>query len=114
MQEITDEYIQQQIAKGKQYTLVVKKNGPRRNQSEQEVEAIQLAHLKHLFTLREQGILLINGPLPDHPEIRSIGIYNSTDKEEVMQLAKQDPAVQAGRLIVEVYEWFGIPGAMLV
>src|ERR1043165_177802 len=98
MPEITTEYINEQLAKGKQYTLVIKKPGPKRHQTEHEVEEIQLAHQKRLFTLREDGMLLLNGPLLDHPEIKSIGIYNSTDKQKVFELASQDPVVLAGRL----------------
>lgn len=114
MKDITNDYIEDQISRGKKYTLVIKKAGPIRDQSEKEVKEIQEAHLKHLFTLKEKGILLINGPVLNHPEIKGIGIYHSCDKDEVFDLASQDPAVKAGRLVVEVYEWFGIPGAALV
>lgn len=114
MNEITNDYIQDQITKGKMYTLVIKKIGPKRDQTEEDAEKIQEAHLKHLFTLKANGILLINGPVLDHPEIKGIGIFNSSRKEEVYKLACQDPAVKAGRLIVEVYDWFGIPGSTLV
>jgi uncharacterized protein YciI len=114
MKEITSDYIQEQIAKGKKYILVIKKIGPKRDQPEQEAEEIQQAHLRHLFTLKERGMLLINGPVLDHPEIKGIGIYNSSDRAEILALASEDPAVKAGRLVVEAYEWFGIPGATLV
>lgn len=114
MKDITTEYIQEQISKGKKYTLVIKRIGPKRDQPEKEAQEIQAAHLRHLFTLKEQGILLVNGPLLDHPEIKGIGIYNSSDKQEILDLASQDPAVKAGRLVNEAYEWFGIPGDTLV
>jgi uncharacterized protein YciI len=114
MNPITPAYIQDQIAKGKKYVLVLKKIGPNREHSEEEANEIHAAHLMHLFTLKEQGIILINGPLFDHPEIKGISIFNSANKEEVLSLANQDPAVIAGRLVNEAYEWFGIPGAVLV
>ena len=114
MKEITPSYIQSQITKGKKYVLVLKKIGPNRGHTEEEVNEIHAAHLMHLFTLKEQGIILINGPLLDHPEIKGISIFNSNNKEEVLALANQDPAVIAGRLVNEAYEWFGIPGAVLV
>jgi uncharacterized protein len=114
MKDITHEYIQAQISKGKKYILVLKKLGPNRDQPEDEAQEIHRAHLKHLFTLQEKGILLVNGPVLDHPEIKGIGIYNSSDKNEILKIAHQDPAVIAGRLIVEAYEWFGIPEATLI
>lgn len=94
--------------------LVLKKIGPKRDHTEEEANEIHAAHLMHLFTLKEQGIILINGPLLDHPEIKGISIFNSSNKEEVLALANRDPAVIAGRLVNEAYEWFSIPGAVLV
>lgn len=114
MSPITPSYIQDQISKGKKYTLVLKKIGPKRHHTEEEANEIHAAHLMHLFTLKEQGIILINGPVLDHPDIKGISIFNSSNKEEVLALANQDPAVIAGRLVNEAYEWFGIPGAVLV
>lgn len=114
MKEITPSYIASKISKGKTYILVFKKVGPKRDQPEEEANQIQQAHLKHLFELKEKGIILINGPVLDHPEIKGISIFNSSDKDEVLTLANRDPAVIAGRLVNEVYEWFGIPGSALV
>ena len=109
MKEITPAYIRDQISKGKKYIIVFKKIGPRRGQTEEEANEIHQAHLMHLFTLKEQGIILLNGPVLDHPEIKGISIFNSSDKNEVPELANQDPAAIAGRLVNEAYEWFGIP-----
>ncbi len=114
MQELTPSFIRSQISTGKKYTLVLKKVGPNRNQPEEEANEIHAAHLMHLFTLKEQGIILINGPLLDHTEIKGISIFASGNKEEVLAHANQNHAVIAGRLINEAYEWFGIPGAVLV
>jgi hypothetical protein len=58
--EITDEFIRNRIAKGKQYCARLFKAGPNRDQP------------------------------PD-----------------------EDPAVKAGRLVYEIYHWFGIPGECL-
>ena len=114
MKEVTPDFVQQQLAKGKKYTLVFKKLGPKRDHPDEEVEKIHAAHLRHLFELKEQGVILINGPVLDHPEIKGISIFNLDDKNEVMAIANQDPAVIAGRLVNEAYEWFSIPGAVLV
>ena len=50
--------IEEIIAKGKQYTIVLLKRGP--NYDNMEADAIrqnQIQHLQYLFGLRDQGIL---------------------------------------------------------
>jgi uncharacterized protein len=111
--EVTVDFIKAQVAKGKKYTMVFLKVGPTRSQSEQEATDLQTAHLKYLFGLKQKGILVINGPVLDHETIRGVSIYNSANKDEVVALASADPAVKAGRLVVEAWSWFSIPGAML-
>lgn len=63
-----------------------------------------------MFELRKRGILLINGPVIDDPVLKGVSIFDTTDLEEVRRLSESDPAVQAGRLVFELYPWFGIPG----
>jgi uncharacterized protein YciI len=72
-----------------------------------------MEHLRYLFQLRAEGKLVINGPVLDDAELKGISIFNTTDKEEVRRLSDGDPAVKAGRLVYEIYEWFGIPGDRL-
>jgi uncharacterized protein YciI len=110
--EITDEFVQKKVASGKQYCLRIYKAGPNRNQPPAEAERIQKEHLRYLFQLHAEGKLLINGPVDD-PVLRGMSIFNTTDKEEVKRLSDRDPAVEAGRLVYEVYSWFGIPGQCL-
>ena len=111
--EITNEFVQQIIAKGKPYCVFLYKAGPNRNQPPEETEAIQWAHLRHLFTLRAEGKLVINGPVMDDSELAGIGIFNIADPEEVKKLLSADPAVKAGRLVFEIHPWFSIPGDSL-
>ena len=111
--EITDEFIQKRIAAGKQYCVRLYKAGPNRNQPPDEAEKIQMEHLRYLLQLRAEGKLLINGPIIDDPKLKGISIFKTTDKEEVKRLSDGDPAVKAGRLVYEVYHWFGLPGDCL-
>jgi uncharacterized protein YciI len=111
--EITDEFIQKRIATGKQYCVRLYKAGPNRNQPPEEAEKIQMEHLRYLWQLRAEGKLLISGPIMDDPELQGIGIFKTTDKEEVKRLCDGDPAVKAGRLVYEIYHWFGLPGDCL-
>ncbi len=50
----------------------------------------------------------------DPQRVKGISLFNTTDKEEVKRLSEADPAVQAGRLIYEIYLWFGLPGDCLL
>ena len=110
---ITDEFIQNKIASGKKYFLRIYKVGPNINQAEDEVEQIQTEHQRNLFRLRAEGKVVINGPVLDDPELKGIAIFNAKDKEEVKRLADRDPAVKAGRLVYEIYAWYGLPGDCL-
>ena len=112
--EITDEFIQKRIAAGKQYCVRLYKAGPNRNQPPDEAENIQMEHLRYLWQLRAEGKLLISGPIMDDPELQGIGIFQTTDKEAVKTLCEGDPAVKAGRLVYEIYHWFGLPGDCLL
>ncbi|MGA2820452.1 MAG: YciI family protein [Anaerolineales bacterium] len=108
--EITDETIRKKVASGRQYTAFLYKTGPHRDLPPAEADRLQMEHLRHLFWLRAEGKLLLNGPVTDEGSLRGIGIFAATDEDEVRQLLEEDPAVKAGRLIYEIHPWFGIPG----
>lgn len=108
--EITNNYIQDKVSSGRQYCLFLYLSGPNRNQSEAESDRIQQDHLRYLFRLREEGILVLNGPVSEESDLRGIGIFNTTNLEKAKQLLDNDPAVKAGRLIYQLYPWFGLPG----
>ncbi len=90
------------------YSFVILRRGPRAAAfAGEELDRLQEAHLAHLVALREQGHLLAAGPFDDQPDesFRGIAIYG-TGLEETRRLAEQDPAVQAGRLAVDVMSWY--------
>ena len=111
--EITDEFIQKASASGRQYCVRLYKAGPHRDQPPEEADKIQMEHLRYLFQLRAQGKILISGPIIDEAELQGVAIFNTTDKEEVKRLVDGDPAVKAGRLVYEIYHWYGLPGDCL-
>lgn len=111
--KITDDFIQNTISSGKHYCIRFFKAGPERNQSPAEAEKIQAEHLRYLMQLRAECKLLINGPVIDDQVLKGISIFNTTDKDEVKRLSDEDPAVKAGRLVYEIYDWFGLPGDCL-
>ncbi len=77
-----------------------------------EVERLQAAHLAYGQKLREEGTLILNGPLLDNGGLRGVGVFRVDSLEEAQQLSDADPAVQAGRLVSELYPWMIFRGIL--
>jgi uncharacterized protein len=110
---ITDAYVTGQVRRQRWFWLLLLKRGPIRNQSRAEVDLIQAAHLRHMFTLRERGQLTLFGPVDGAGALRGIGVLTVPTREEAEALMANDPAVASGRLRVEVRPWFAMPGDRL-
>ncbi len=110
---VTDDYVQHTIGKGRQYILVILKTGKSSGLDEAEQAKEQEAHLKYLFTLKEQGKLPIFGPFYNAGELEGLCIFNSDNQEEVKSLMEEDPHVKSGQLIYEIHQWFSFPGFAL-
>lgn len=96
------------------YTVVLLRRGPRAADfSDAELERIQEQHLAHLQAMRDQGAMLVGGPFRDQDDesFRGLSIYR-TDLDETRRLAEQDPAVQAGRMALEVMTWLTKKGEL--
>lgn len=96
-----------------QYFMVFLKSGPIRSQNEEEAELLQNQHLEHLSKMYELGYADISGPFGDNGDIRGITIYNVPTLKMADSLAKSDPMVKKGRLIVEVHPWWAAKGYSL-
>ncbi len=96
----------------KRYVMAFLKRGPNQSQSKEEAERLQRAHLDNIGKLAEQGKLVVAGPFLDNGEIRGIYIFNVTTIEEAEALTKTDPAIQAGRLVMELHPWYGSAALM--
>ena len=96
-----------------QYFMCFLKAGPEQGQDSTESARIQTAHLAHLTKMIEDGKSSVAGPFGDDGDIRGIVIYNTATFEEADSLANADPAVKAGRLVVEVHPWWAAKGAKL-
>lgn len=97
----------------KKYYMVFLKNGPTRDQDEATAAKIQTAHLAHMNRLAEEKKIVSAGPFDDDGDIRGIVIYSVSSMEEAEELTSEDPAVKAGRLVVEVHPWWAAVGTML-
>jgi uncharacterized protein YciI len=84
--------------------LVLRPDAPRL--TDEEAEALQDRHLAFRAELRERGDLIAGGPLAgrDDERLRGLSIFGC-DPETARRLCSRDPAVEAGRLAVEVMTW---------
>jgi uncharacterized protein len=80
--------------------------------TQEEAERLQKAHMAHINKTAESGKLVIAGPLGDNGRIRGILIYKVDSLREANALAEGDPAVQAGRLAVEMHPWSVAEGSL--
>lgn len=97
----------------KQYFMCFLKEGPKRNQGADEAAEIQRRHLAHLEDLAANRKICLAGPFADDSGIQGVVIYSTPTYEEAVTLANLDPAVKAGRLIVEIHPFWAAVGAKL-
>lgn len=110
MATISDEYMQEMIAKTRQYCIVILKAGPRKH--DDGVEKIIWEHGRRNFSLRADGVLPIVCPIADGSEVSGIGIFDAS-VEEVKKIMDDDPGVQAGIFVYEIHPCRSFPGTSL-
>ncbi len=91
----------------KHYVIAFLKKGPNQDQSPEEVQRLQRAHMDNIGKLAEQRKLVVAGPFLDDTELRGIYIFDVETVEEAEALTKTDPAIKAGRLVMELHPWYG-------
>lgn len=96
----------------KHYVMAFLKAGPNRNQDSLMRIEIQKGHMANIQRLADEGKLVMAGPFEDDGDIRGIFIFNVTTIEEAKVLTATDPAIQAGRLIMELHPWYGSAAIM--
>jgi uncharacterized protein YciI len=77
-----------------------------------DLPALQAGHMANINRLTREGKLLVAGPFMDDGDWRGILIFKCASLEEAQALAATDPAVQAGRLKVEVRPWLTMKGTI--
>jgi len=94
------------------YTLVLlRRPADAPDMQEAELDALQSRHLAYRAKLRNDGVLVANGPLGEQSDesLRGISIF-ACDLGEARRLSDLDPSVQAGRLTFDVFEWWVAAG----
>lgn len=97
----------------KQYYFVMLVRGPNANDIDSlSLVKIQEGHMANINKMAESGKLQIAGPFGDDGNWRGIFIFNVATEEEVKELLKDEPAIQAGRLDYEIHPWWTMPGCL--
>lgn len=96
----------------RQYVMAFLKSGPNRDQAPEEEAELQRAHMENIGRLANEGKLILAGPFLDDTELRGIYIFDVQTIEEAEELTQSDPAIKAGRLVMELHPWYGSAAVM--
>jgi uncharacterized protein len=91
----------------KSYVMAFLKAGPNRDQDSATAAQLQKAHLENIGRMAASGKLVVAGPFMDDMDIKGIYIFNVETVEEAKALTGSDPAIRAGRLVMELHPWYG-------
>ncbi len=94
------------------YVMAFLKIGPNRDQDSTEAARLQRAHLDNINRLAKARKLVVAGPFMDDSDVRGIYIFDVKTVREAEELTKTDPAIQAGRLVMELHPWYGSAALM--
>jgi uncharacterized protein len=94
-----------------QYQFGLLKRGPKWTpESTPETQKIQEGHMANINKMAQLGKLVAAGPMGDNGDLRGIFIFKAASLEEAKALAAEDPALKAGRLVLEIVDWWGAKG----
>ncbi len=98
----------------KQYYFVMLSAGPNKEKIDSlSLQKIQAGHLENIRKMAKEGKLAIAGPFGDDGDWRGIFIFDVDSEDEVRELLKNDPSIQAGRLSYEIHPWWTEKGSCL-
>jgi uncharacterized protein len=89
------------------YVVAFLRAGPNRDQDDDTVAKLQRTHLDNIRRLANDGKLVLAGPFMDDGDLRGIYVFDVETIEEAQALTETDPAIQAGRLVMELHPWYG-------
>ena len=98
----------------RQYVMAFLKSGPNRSQDSTTAVQLQRAHLDNITKLANEGKLVFAGPFMDDFDIKGIYIFAVESLEEAQRLTSTDPAIEAGRLTMELHPFYGSAALMQV
>ncbi|MEQ9403157.1 MAG: YciI family protein [Cyclobacteriaceae bacterium] len=96
------------------YVMAYLMAGPNRDQDSVEAAQLQRAHLDNIRRLAETGKLVLAGPFMDDHNVKGIYVFAVETTEEAEELTSSDPAIKAGRLVMELHPWYASAALMKV
>lgn len=90
----------------RKYVMAFLKAGPNRNQDSAAAATLLKAHLANIQRMAREGKLVVAGPFLDDTELKGIYVFNVESVEEARALTESDPAIKAGRLVMELHPWY--------
>jgi uncharacterized protein YciI len=75
-------------------------------------QEIQKGHMANINRLAAMKKLVVAGPFGDNGPLRGIFVFKVASLEEARVLTETDPAVQAGRLALDIHPWL-VPEGVL-
>ena len=91
----------------KKYVFAFLKRGPNQELDSVRKAELQMAHLKNINRMAEEGKLVLAGPFFGNDDLRGIYVFNVGSLAEAEELTGTDPSIQAGLLTMELKEWYG-------
>lgn len=92
----------------KMYFLVLLKSGPEQIEDKAKVQQLFAGHMANIGKLANEGKLVVAGPMgKNDKQYRGIFILSVKTRKDAEALLVTDPAIKAGLLAVEIYEWYG-------
>lgn len=99
----------------KMYVMAILKAGPNQDQTPEEAAKLQQAHMENIGRMAKSGDLVVAGPFAKNElGFRGIYVFNVKTIEEAKSLTESDPAIQAGRLAMELIPWYSSAALMQV
>ncbi len=98
----------------RKYVIAYLLAGPNRDQDSVEAMNLQRAHMDNIIRMAEEGKLVLAGPFLDDTEVRGIYVFAVETVEEAKALTETDPAIKAGRLVMDLHPWYGSAALMKV
>lgn len=93
------------------YQFGLLKRGPKWTaESTPETQKIQEGHMANINKMAKMGKLVAAGPIAGNGDLRGIFIFKASSVDEAKALSAEDPAIKAGRLVIDVQLWWGPKG----
>jgi uncharacterized protein YciI len=107
--EVESEKISEHVSRTKKYAMIVLERGP----DYETTQDVMPAHATFWIRRKEEGRVLMNGPVLGDEDIVGMGVFNTDDIGEVKGMMDKDPGVITGRFRYRSMTLVGMPGDAL-